>query len=691
MAEVLIYNRVLTTEEERLVGSYLADKWGLTTAYPLFQLGVSLTAPTPANGAVIPSGIPVTATADVFDPGSFTPHTVKFFTRSLPGGTFAQAGADDTTSPYTVDLGALAVGTYEIYATVTNSATPTPATATSATNTFTVATAQPTTTTLTAAAAPTTYGQNASFTATVSPAPTGGTVQFLDGGVALGSPVSVNTTTGVATTTNTSTLGAGTHVITAVYSGYQSYVTSTTAASISQVVEKAPLTVTAQNMVRFPNTANPTFTYQITGFTNGQTLATSGVTGTPSLTTDAVLASPVGNYVITCALGSLAASNYSFTLVNATLNVIVSPIPVTSGLKLALDASALTGLTHGATVTNWTDMSGNNNHATAASTVNVATYQTNALNGKPVVRFNPNGNASFNFTRVSDIRTVFWVFKKPNINTFTFFLGDSAFADFDPGAPNIWRSSTPDAIKLGTTKLMGNVVDGTTTSLTSNYSLISLRTTGNVRADRLSYDRGNATRSWTGDMAEVLIYNRALTTEEEVQVGSYLAIKYGLTTNYSAYDAWANGTFTPALTAKLPTDNQDSDTLTNLQEYAFGTQPTVSTGASISYVAGGAITATGLPVATNFAVGGGVDFRGVFGRRKDYVARGLTYTPQFSVDLAAWTNSAATPTVLTGAGGANPSEIEAVSVPYPLFIPYTRDGIPGFEKPTFFRVGVSQP
>jgi hypothetical protein len=157
------------------------------------------------------------------------------------------------------------------------------------------------------------------------------------------------------------------------------------------------------------------------------------------------------------------------------------------------------------------------------------------------------------------------------------------------------------------------------------------------------------------------------------------------------YSTWANGTFTPALTAKLPTDNQDSDTLTNLQEYAFGTQPTVSTGGSISYVAGGAITATGLPVATNFAVGGGVDYRGVFGRRKDYVAAGLTYTPQFSVDLATWQNSAATPTVLTGAGGLNPSEIEAVSVPYPLFIPYTRDGIPGFEKPTFFRVAVSQP
>lgn len=74
---------------------------------------------------------------------------------------------------------------------------------------------------------------------------------------------------------------------------------------------------------------------------------------------------------------------------------------------------ALSGLSNGATVTDWADTSGLGNNTTAAATGSVATYPTNALNGKPVVRFNPNGNASFNFvSRVSDIRTVFWVFKR---------------------------------------------------------------------------------------------------------------------------------------------------------------------------------------------------------------------------------------------------------------------------------------
>ena len=148
-------------------------------------------------------------------------------------------------------------------------------------------------------------------------------------------------------------------------------------------------------------------------------------------------------------------------------------------------------------------------------------------------------------------------------------------------------------------------------------------------------------------------------------------------------DAWANGTFVPPLTAKLPGDNQDGDTLTNLQEYAFGTQPTVSYSGPIVYDLDGNVTTPGSPVATNFAVGAGVDFRAVFGRRKDYVAAGLTYTVQFSAGLDIWVNSAATPTRLTGASSTG--DIDAYSVPYPLFIPTAR----GVEKPTFFRVAVS--
>ena len=318
MAEILIYDKALTTEEEALVGGYLTAKYGLTTAYPPLELAVKLTSP--ANAVALPTGTSVMATAYVADPGAFT-HTVTFHTTPIsPSGSTVDTVSTDTSSPFSVNLGALAAGTYEIYATVLNNDTPA-GTATSATHTFTVAPAVPTTTTLASPATPSTYGQNVTFTATVSPPPTGGTVQFFDGGSPLGSPATVNTTTGEATYSSTA-LGVGTHGITAQYNGYQIYETSTTAASISQVVDQAPLTVTALNMFRTVNTPNPVqFPYQITGYQNGQNLATSGVTGTPVLTTDATLSSPVGPYVINCALGTLLASNYSFTLENGTLTV----------------------------------------------------------------------------------------------------------------------------------------------------------------------------------------------------------------------------------------------------------------------------------------------------------------------------------------------------------------------------------
>jgi Bacterial Ig-like domain (group 3)/MBG domain (YGX type) len=168
---------------------------------------------------------------------------------------------------------------------------------------------------------PTTYGQTVTFTATVSPIPSGGTVQFYNGFVELDAPVAVNTSTGEASF-STNTLAVGSYEINAEYSGNFGFEASTTTAPTAQAVDKAPLTVKATNTLRPLNTANPDpFAYQITGFQNGENLASSGVSGLPVLTTTAVLSSPAGTYDITCGLGGLAADNYSFSLVNGTLTV----------------------------------------------------------------------------------------------------------------------------------------------------------------------------------------------------------------------------------------------------------------------------------------------------------------------------------------------------------------------------------
>jgi hypothetical protein len=118
----------------------------------------------------------------------------------------------------------------------------------------------------------------------------------------------------------------------------------------------------------------------------------------------------------------------------------------------------------------------------------------------------------------------------------------------------------------------------------------------------------------------------------------------------------------------------DSDGLTNLQEYAFGMNPSQASGGMLRW-SGSDLLERG--VATPFASGtaGSFTFRAVFARRKDFAAAGLTYTVEFSGDLATWKASTSTPSVL-----AEDGEIQAVSVPYPFFV--------NGKKATYFRVKV---
>jgi uncharacterized repeat protein (TIGR02543 family) len=142
------------------------------------------------------------------------------------------------------------------------------------------------------------------------------------------------------------------------------------------------------------------------------------------------------------------------------------------------------------------------------------------------------------------------------------------------------------------------------------------------------------------------------------------------------YNAWAAG-FLPTDVSN-PAGNNDGDSLNNLQEYAFGTQPTVSTG-EIVY-SGGALTTPGAPKIVTAAG----TYSMVFGRRADYVAAGLTYTVQFSAGLDAWVdnNDGTNPPVQVATDGT----INAMSVPFVDFI----DTPSGTQKPTFARVKVVQ-
>jgi uncharacterized repeat protein (TIGR03803 family) len=146
---------------------------------------------------------------------------------------------------------------------------------------------------------------------------TGGTAAFADKNVGTAKPV---------TATGLGLAGADA-------GNYSVNTTATATADITQ----ATLTVTANNASRNYGVANPTFIASYSGFQHGETLGTSGVTGSPSLTTPATPSSPPGTYPINASLGTLAATNYTFAIANGTLTV--NPAPLTaSGVNFSANA-----------------------------------------------------------------------------------------------------------------------------------------------------------------------------------------------------------------------------------------------------------------------------------------------------------------------------------------------------------------
>lgn len=161
------------------------------------------------------------------------------------------------------------------------------------------------------------YGQTVTFQAVASSGtgadtPTG-TVDFLEmkqGPVLL---ARVPLSNGVASFT-TSSFSAGSHTIIAVYSGDTAFQPSNSSVW-SQIINPAPLTVTANNKTRLYGTANPVLDGVITGIVNGDLLAAT-------YNTPATLSSPVGSYPIVPTPAGRGLSNYSVTLNNGTLKVV---------------------------------------------------------------------------------------------------------------------------------------------------------------------------------------------------------------------------------------------------------------------------------------------------------------------------------------------------------------------------------
>ena len=217
----------------------------------------------------------------------------------------------------------------------------------------------PTQTTLSSGPNPAVYGQSVTFTATVSPAPGGGTVAFQDNGTPIGGCGAQSLASGTATCT-TAALGTGPHTLTAVYTGDPTHFGSTSS-PVSQTVNKASTGTTLSPSV------NPTVYGQSVTLT--ATIAVNGPgAGNPSGTVEfkdgagdigSCAAQPVNTSTetATCTTSALMVATHSITATysgDTNFNGSTSPALTQTVHKAAVTATLGTSLspaTSGQTVT----------------------------------------------------------------------------------------------------------------------------------------------------------------------------------------------------------------------------------------------------------------------------------------------------------------------------------------------------
>jgi hypothetical protein len=316
---VTFSNGVLSgTPSATSAGSYpfsitATDTYGDT---PAMQSGYMLTVTTvaqPTVTSVSPASGPAAGGTTVTITGAnFTANaTVRF------GATPATNVSCPGTTSCTATSPAGTAGTVNI--TVT---TPAGISATSAADQFTYV-ATPVVTY--AAQTPITYG--AALTNNLNATTAYGTTSLTSGGTtsytaALGTGPSVPVT-------SSTVLAAGTYTLAATWTPNTANASLYTVATgyTTLVVNKAPLSVTGNNISISYGQAVPPYSATIAGFVNGDTDAV--ISGTPSLTTSPATPSAAGTYTITAVLGSLTASNYTFSFTNGTLTINKATPPIT--------------------------------------------------------------------------------------------------------------------------------------------------------------------------------------------------------------------------------------------------------------------------------------------------------------------------------------------------------------------------
>ncbi|MCV9385026.1 T9SS type A sorting domain-containing protein [Reichenbachiella ulvae] len=247
--------------------------------------------------------------------------------------------------------------------------------------------------------------------------------------------------------------------------------------------------------------------------------------------------------------------------------------------NLAVWFKANEGVIGSSPVTTWSDQSSNEDDA--ASTGTGPSYTENAINSNPALRYS--GTEDLFTTTVDDgTNSSFDIFAVASASAFSAtsenngIIQGSATSFSSSQNIGMWITEngelsgrviqndativdypTTTILTTNTPYLLNNFADGAGTSgqLINGLSASVAQVYNNTVGDWSAFGIGRQENDeWQGDIAEVIAYNQKLSTNDQRQVESYLALKYGLTIDQSS-----------------PSDYYDSQTTTIWDATTFST------------------------------------------------------------------------------------------------------------------------
>ena len=387
--------------------------------------------------------------------------------------------------------------------------------------------------------------------------------------------VTISTTTSGATIRYTTNGNVPTETTGTVYSSAVAITATSTLQAIAYATGMANSGVTSAVYTLNIPCAAPTFTPAAGTYTSVQSVTISTTTGgatiryttdgsTPSETVGTVYSSPVTISAAT----TLNAIAYMSGLpdspvVSKVYTIILIP---TNGLRVWFAADSISNADlNGTTVATWPDLSGNGFNATQTNASYQPALVANSLNGKPVVRFAAStSNNTYQYlttayTEQLNNLSAIIVYRDDGYAQFAeklidkdsssaptgFFMGRNSFtANQWGGNVMLWTSVVSATLTDGAPHVLAGVRSGTTSGASTftvygDGQAVAPETAAGGPTDASPLGIGWPNQAWVngskynaylnGDIAEILVYDVALSAGDLQTVETYLVNKYALT------------------------------------------------------------------------------------------------------------------------------------------------------------------